>query len=293
MARTLALYRVSASVLHPLPYTMKLLVVAFVGTHLPLLTLLAYLILIADADLAAHLDILGIVLIGTLLATALTLTAIWGLLAPLDATRAAVNEYLDHRRLLPLPEHYPDAAGLLMRDVGYTLRQLDRQLAELERESTADPLTGALNRRGGEAALAESLAATRATDSVMVLLKVDVHGVRSVNERHGHAVGDRCLRAVVDEARDTLRPTDWIARWEGAVFMAVVVADEAEIGVSVEQRLERALADIRVETPAGTPPIRLQASLGSAVATTEDTPETLFARADDALAGRKVSRAAA
>jgi GGDEF domain-containing protein len=230
MATGLKLYPVLVRALGPMPYAAKFLGVAFVGTHLPLLALVAYALARHGVDLRDQLDVLAVALAGTLAATALTLRAIHGLLEPVHATRDALRDYLARGVLVPLPERFRDAGGTLMRDVGFALRQLDARLRELEGVAATDHLTGLMNRRAGEEALRVALAPAAegggAAGGVFHLLKIDVDDFKAVNDRFGHTVGDACLRRLAEVARSVLREGDWIAA--GA-------ADELVAGIAAER----------------------------------------------------------
>ncbi len=103
-------------------------------------------------------------------------------------------------------------------------RNHDRQRTVLMEVSRADPLTGCLNRRGfEERALAELAAARRGGHQVAVLL-LDVDHFKLVNDRQGHAAGDKLLCWVVDTLRLGVRPGDAIGRLGGDEF-AVLFAD--------------------------------------------------------------------
>ena len=73
-------------------YISKIMVVAFLGTHIPLLTLLASFILSNTYSLETSLQILGVALVSTLLGTAATLFALRQLLAPVILTSAALQD---------------------------------------------------------------------------------------------------------------------------------------------------------------------------------------------------------
>jgi diguanylate cyclase (GGDEF)-like protein len=85
--------------------------------------------------------------------------------------------------------------------VPVAIAALSATLAVYATRSDADPLTGLLNRRGfaGEARL---LASDRAAGTHLSLLMVDLDNFKGVNDTHGHAAGDRALRAVADLLRE-------------------------------------------------------------------------------------------
>lgn len=111
----------------------------------------------------------------------------------------------------------------------------------LQRMVRDDPLTGLLNRRGVEHAAAEMLAA--ATTGSVTLLYVDVDGFKSINDRFGHAEGDRALIAVADLLRASVRGTDHVARVGGDEFVVVLGAN-ADPGAAAD-RVRSAFASWR------------------------------------------------
>ncbi|MCA0327289.1 MAG: GGDEF domain-containing protein [Proteobacteria bacterium] len=106
--------------------------------------------------------------------------------------------------------------------------------------ATTDALTGVLNRAG----LNERLAAHWATGTRVpaMLMMVDVDHFKSVNDRHGHPVGDEVLRRVAFALRDNLRQRDLIARAGGEEFI-IVCLDASEHGtLSLAERLREAVS---------------------------------------------------
>lgn len=94
--------------------------------------------------------------------------------------------------------------------------------------ATTDPLTGALNRRGLEEVLPTLAAtATRLRLPVTVFF-VDVDGLKSANDAHGHAFGDKVLQAVADAIQSTARAGDLVARWGGDEFLIIGMGGETD-----------------------------------------------------------------
>jgi diguanylate cyclase (GGDEF)-like protein/putative nucleotidyltransferase with HDIG domain len=96
--------------------------------------------------------------------------------------------------------------------------ELDRQRDELARVSRADPLTGALNRRGFEERLEEELADAARTGQPFTLAMIDLDFFKELNDQRGHAAGDAVLRATVAHLHETLRPRDVVGRLGGDEF---------------------------------------------------------------------------
>lgn len=165
-----------------------------------------------------------------------------------------------------------------------TSRQLEASRADLQRRhdqlkhsAAHDPLTGLLNR----AALAqlrespESIALLES--SAYTLMLVDVDLFKQVNDRHGHLLGDRALRAVADAVASAIREGDVAVRYGGEEILVVLpntrVAGAAEVAERIRQRVMQAPL-----------PFALTVSIGIAGGEPgRDTPEQVFDRADQAL----------
>ncbi|WP_336622322.1 hypothetical protein [Chlorogloeopsis sp. ULAP01] len=97
-------------------YTAKIMLVAFLGTHVPLLTLLFSFVISNSYSFEIAVRVLLISLVATLAGTAATLYALRHLLAPVILTSAALHNYLNTKTLPELPTQFTDEAGTLMAD---------------------------------------------------------------------------------------------------------------------------------------------------------------------------------
>lgn len=145
-----------------------------------------------------------------------------------------------------------------------------------------DALTGLPNR----AALFDRLARRRATaapgtDSSMALLFVDLDRFKTINDRHGHAVGDRVLAALATRLAETAAP-HFACRLGGDEFVVLVEGPPAAGAATMAGRIAEALSQPLhglVDTP-----IVAGASVGIALGSSAcDDPERALADADAAL----------
>ena len=95
---------------------------------------------------------------------------------------------------------------------------LSMLLGHMRRLTVTDGLTGALNRSGFEDQVVRERAVSRRTREPLSLVVIDINDFKSVNDRHGHAVGDALLAGVTEEWRATLRVRDAIGRRGGDEF---------------------------------------------------------------------------
>ncbi len=161
-------------------------------------------------------------------------------------------------------------------------------LAELERLSNEDPLTGLANRRRWDAGLDQACAAARQRGGSLAVVLLDIDHFKTVNDRHGHAGGDAALCAVARMLTSRLRDGDLVARL-GGDELAVLLPD-AELGHAVELAERIRLEATRLQPP-GFVPGELTLSLGVAAATGDAArAEHLVSRADEQLYRAKTTR---
>ena len=122
----------------------------------------------------------------------------------------------------------------------------------------------------------------RRSDGVLTLAFVDVDGLKAINDTHGHAAGDRALRAVAAALLDGLRSYDLVVRYGGDEFLCGLPGTD----LAAAQHRFDAVATTLAEQNPGT-----SVSIGLAELAAQDTLETLIARADAALyAARRSTR---
>jgi diguanylate cyclase (GGDEF)-like protein len=110
-------------------------------------------------------------------------------------------------------------------------------------EVAQDPLTGTLNRRGILAALENALAEHARQQSPVSLLMIDLNRFKVINDRYGHAAGDRALIWVAAQIRNLLRAGDRLGRYGGDEFLALLPGTDAEQAQQIAQRMSRAIAE--------------------------------------------------
>lgn len=148
-----------------------------------------------------------------------------------------------------------------------------RELADV------DALTQVLNRRAWSERLSDML--TQHESLPMALLFLDLDHFKTLNDRQGHAAGDRALVAVADSLRHELRPQDALGRWGGEEFVAVLRGVDQQQAMQIAIRLCRRVH--RLEIPVNEEQLLLSISIGVAMRQAEDTVESLVERADHAM----------
>jgi diguanylate cyclase (GGDEF)-like protein len=159
--------------------------------------------------------------------------------------------------------------------------------AKREHEALHDGLTGLPNRTLLMAHV-EQLLETRAEDTSVALLLLDLDHFKEVNDTLGHAVGDRLLREVGNRIRSVIEPSDLVARLGGDEFAVVAVLRDDRTPDDVARLLSTALDKPFV---AETVMLDIGWSVGIATAPRHaDTVDVLLQRADVAMYGAKETR---
>ena len=155
---------------------------------------------------------------------------------------------------------------------------LQAQAVKLEELATTDALTGVYNRRKFNDLTLAEVERVRRYGHPLSLLILDIDHFKRVNDTYGHEAGDEVLVVLAGLIRAAIRATDSLARWGGEEFVVlspdVTLEGEAELA----ERL-RAAASTHEHSSVGT----VTASFGVAQYRAGETPDELFARADEAL----------
>lgn len=157
-----------------------------------------------------------------------------------------------------------------------------QERVDLSDNSTTDPLTQILNRRGWTE-IAERIAARAVHDHTPIeIIVVDVDHFKNVNDTYGHAIGDQALCHIAELISSTLRPTDVFGRFGGEEFVIILNPTSEQVDVTAE-RLRATLADTPLVLADGRQ-VKLTASFGVAsdyvVEPVGPAIQTLIERAD-------------
>lgn len=192
----------------------------------------------------------------------------------------------------PLPAHEAPGAGWhgVARDVSQAHRAQER----LRQLAHRDRLTGLLNRAATESALQQMLD-DAAHDGLRVhVVFVDLDGFKAVNDRLGHAAGDRVLQEAAIRMRTVLRDQDVLGRFGGDEFV-IVMAEQRAAGGDLSARVSSRLREAMVPPiVVGSESCQLGASLGISIFP-DDAGDlaSLLQRADAAMYEAKRARRAA
>lgn len=174
------------------------------------------------------------------------------------------------------------------RKLGSLNRQLaaaNRQLAQL---TLTDPLTQIGNRKFFDQEYSPAFRLCQRQRIGFAVAMIDIDHFKQINDRHGHAAGDACLRALAECLRAHLRrETDRLARVGGEEFAVFMPGDAGAETLNRLETLRRAVADLRVA--AGDAQIAFTVSIGlcGGIPAPGDTAEDWLKHADEALYAAK------
>lgn len=125
------------------------------------------------------------------------------------------------------------------------------QVQERETQASRDGLTDVLNRRSFDASLSRITRHASATRTSVGVLLIDIDHFKAYNDRFGHLAGDDCLIAVARACASCMRSSDIFARFGGEEFAAIVPAATRDDLDRVARRMMAAVADLRIDSGAG------------------------------------------
>jgi two-component system cell cycle response regulator len=162
---------------------------------------------------------------------------------------------------------------------------LIRAHAALQFEAAHDPLTGVWNRNAILELLQRETQRHQRSGGPMGLMMVDVDHFKSVNDAHGHLVGDSVLRELAHRLAVSVRSYDLVGRYGGEEFLIVLPGCSSADLAATAERARAGIAHSPVQINAG--PIAVTASVGIVSAFLGRHPpfdyETLLSAADEAL----------
>lgn len=164
--------------------------------------------------------------------------------------------------------------------VGERMLAMQAEMLALQRalveQATTDHLTGLLNRRGAAEALDRELARARRTGAPLAFLLADVDHFKQVNDRFGHAMGDRVLAAVAQQVSPVIRAYDLAIRWGGEEILVILPSANKAAAAGVAERLRERVAGLRLHD---LPPVTISIGVDELLPG-ETTATEAIARAD-------------
>jgi diguanylate cyclase (GGDEF)-like protein/PAS domain S-box-containing protein len=174
----------------------------------------------------------------------------------------------------------PTVAGVVTNQRDTTERQ--RLQRQLQHAADHDPLTGLANRRRFGQVVHDELERRRPT----AVLFLDLDRFKPVNDRHGHAFGDRLLTVVADRLRSVVREPDVGARLGGDEFAVLLPDTDLDTATAIAERIHAVVrAPVRIDDVT----VEVDASIGVAADDLGGAGRDLLRDADLAMYAAKQS----
>ena len=160
-------------------------------------------------------------------------------------------------------------------------KELEATIHKKHMEAITDPLTGLYNRAAYVQALEKAWMKWEQEKIVSTMLVWDIDHFKMINDRHGHAAGDKVLQSVARKLEAGVRKGDMLARFGGEEFVMLLVDKSLDEGAQLAERIRQIISstDFTYKNQA----LHVTISCGVASFVGKDTPTSLFERADKAL----------
>jgi len=159
--------------------------------------------------------------------------------------------------------------------------RLTAELAQTSEMVRHDALTGVLNRKGMDEAMAREVGRARRRDTPLCVALLDIDNFKRINDTYGHETGDQALVHLAQVVKTTLRPQDTLARFGGEEFVIILTDTGLDDGIQAMVRVQRELT--RKFFLHKNEKLLITFSCGVAELGTEEDPAEAIRRADQAM----------
>lgn len=181
--------------------------------------------------------------------------------------------------------HYFNVVGvmiILLFLAGYYYYLIDKAANALREMAATDPLTHLKNRRAITEVIRREESRVRRGQPYLSFILCDLDHFKSINDTKGHDAGDAVLRSVSKTLQSCMRDVDFVARWGGEEFLAVLPDTDEDGAKLVAERIRGKIEGTLIDTN-GNEPFKVTMTLGVAVIRKGENAEQTIARADAAL----------
>ncbi len=173
---------------------------------------------------------------------------------------------------------------------GSEMESLRRELDQVRREASTDPLTGLMNRKGFQAAVDDIMEDVELSAGPLSLIMVDIDFFKRVNDTYGHLLGDKVIKVVAQTILRCIKGGDSAGRFGGEEFAVLLPSTPLSGALVVAEHIRSAVERGRIRRNDTNETIgQVTVSAGVAVYRSGETQEELIDRADAALYAAKQS----
>ncbi|HUN73658.1 MAG TPA: diguanylate cyclase [Steroidobacteraceae bacterium] len=158
---------------------------------------------------------------------------------------------------------------------------LQRTLQEEQRLAMMDALTGIPNRAAYDDRIEQEYLHWQQSATPISILAWDIDRFKNINDAYGHRAGDKVLRVIAQHLAQHVRGTDFVARYGGEEFVMILIGTASDQALVAADKIRTNIAKIGFHFR--NKPVTVTASCGIAMFRADDTPDSVFDRADRAL----------
>jgi diguanylate cyclase len=166
-------------------------------------------------------------------------------------------------------------------DLEREIHGLHKSLQEEQSLRMIDALTGIPNRAGYDERIKHEFLRWQRENTPISVLAWDIDRFKEINDAYGHSAGDKVLRVIAQHLAQHVRGTDFVARYGGEEFVMILSGTDATQASLIADKIRAGIENMGFHFH--NKPVAVTASCGITTFRGDDTPETIFDRADRAL----------
>jgi diguanylate cyclase len=170
---------------------------------------------------------------------------------------------------------------LRVSDLEREIHGLHKSLQEEQSLRMIDALTGIPNRAAYDERLRHEFMRWQRESTPVCVLAWDIDRFKEINDAYGHSAGDKVLRIIAQHLAQHVRGTDFVARYGGEEFVMILTGTDASQAAAMADKIRTGIEKLGFHFH--NKPVVVTASCGITIFRGDDTPETIFDRADRAL----------
>jgi diguanylate cyclase len=170
---------------------------------------------------------------------------------------------------------------LRVSDLEREIHGLHKSLQEEQSLRMIDALTGIPNRAAYDDRIRHEFMRWQRENTPVSVLAWDIDRFKEINDAYGHSAGDKVLRVIAQHLAQHVRGTDFVARYGGEEFVMILSGTEAAQASATADKIRAGIEKLGFHFH--NKPVAVTASCGITTFRGDDTPETIFDRADRAL----------